>query len=146
MTAMTVQRTTNMDDIFQTMPFEEYVTSKRRDMSRLRDRLLFVQSQLDNPNFGFFVAKENNEIKGYAILLLVTQPGIETAQLLRMYAPKKEIRDIIVGHMMKWCKENKVRTAKMTLPWKPQTNNRYAKAIAKKFGFVPDSINLVRRI
>ncbi len=146
MTAMIVQRTTNMNDIFQTLPFEEYVSRKRRDMSRLRDRLLFVQSQLENPNFGFFVAKDGEQIKGYSILFLVTIPGAEKAELLRIYAIDNESRDKLIAEMMRWCKENKVKVAKITLPWKGATNNRYARAIAKKFGFVPDSLNLVRRI
>lgn len=143
---MIVERTTDLNDIFQTLPYEEYVSSKKRDMSKLRDRLLFVQSQIDNPNFGFFVVRDEGTVRAYALLMLVTVPGAESAQLLRMYAKNSNYRDALIDEMMNWCKDKKIKIGKLTVPWKGNNNNRYARAMNRKFGFVPDSINLVRRI
>ena len=137
---MRIERTTDISEVLKCMPFEQVVINKGRDKSRIRDRLLFVKSQIENPYFGFWMAyDDNNEIIGYAIASLVLMPGMERLVLLRMYAPTKEIREELSNVLRDWAKQYKVKLAQISV-------TKGVKALERKYGFKPDSINMIRRI
>ena len=137
---MKIERTTDMQEILKCIPFEHRVTEKGRDRSRIKDRLLYLNAQIDNPYLGFWIAyDDNNEVLGYTLASLVLIPGMERLHLLRMYAPTPEIRDAFENILRGWAKEHKVKFVQIAAA-------KGVKALQRKYGFKPDSVNMVRRI
>jgi len=137
---MRIEQTTDIQEILKCVPFENEIIKKGRDSSRIKDRLLFVQSQLGNPAFGYWMAYDDEDnVIGYTLAMLSIVPGMERLHLLRMYAPEAELREAFSEILRTWAKENHVKFAQIT-------TTKNIKVLKRKYGFVVDSVNLVRRI
>ena len=137
---MRIERTTNIQEVLKCVPFEMEIIKKGRDSSRIKDRLLFVKSQLGNPAFGHWMAyDEEDNVIGYTLAMLSLVPGMERLHLLRMWAPKKELKETFCEILETWAKDNHVKTAQIT-------TTKNIKVLKRKYGFVVDSVNMVRRI
>jgi len=82
---------------------------------------------------------DEDNVIGYTLAMLALIPGMERLHLLRMWAPVKEIRDAFIEILESWAKENHVKTAQIT-------TTKNIKVLKRKYGFVVDSVNMVRRI
>jgi len=137
---MRIEQTADMQEVLKCVPFENEIIRKGRDSSRIKDRLLFVNSQLGNPAFGYWIAYDDEDnIIGYTLAMLSLVPGMERLHLLRMYAPQAEIKDAFSDILRTWAKENRVKFAQIT-------TTKNIKVLKRKYGFVVDSVNMVRRI
>ena len=137
---MRIERTTDMKEILKCVPYEYEISEKGRDRSRIRDRLLYLDSQINNPYLGFWIAyDDNNEVLGYTLASIVLIPGMERLYLLRMYAPTIEAREAFENILKDWAKEHKIKFAQIAVA-------KGVKALQRKYGFKPDSVNMIRRI
>jgi len=138
---MRIKRITDINEILKCLPFEREIRKKGRDNSRESDLLLFIESQLDNHAFGFWIAyDDDNEVIGYAVAMLNFVPGVERLHLLRIYAKTKELRQEFEKIGKEWCKPYKIKTMQMT-----GSNKKNIKAF-QRMGWKVVSVNLERRI
>jgi len=107
--------------------------------------LLFIQSQLENPLFGFWIAYDSEEeikpddpIIGYTSATISLMPGVEGLYLYRIYAKTKEVRKEFEKIGRQWAKEHKVKKIVITV-------SKNIKAL-KRYNFTPVSVNMERRI
>lgn len=136
---MRIERTNDIQEILRCLPFEREIRKKGRDSSKERDMLLFVQSQLNNPLFGFFIAYDDeNEIKGYGAGLINLTPGDEGLIALRIYAKDKELKNELERIGSEWAKAFKINKVQITL-------SKHIKAF-QRMGWKVVSVNMERRI
>ena len=138
---MRIQRTNDISEILKCLPFEREIRNKGRDDQRESNMLLFVQSQLNNPLFGFFMAYDDeNNIIGYMVTIISLLPGAERLHILRIYAKQKELMKQFEEVLKEWAKLFKVKSACMTV-----TNAQMIKAMKRKYGYKVVSVNMERR-
>lgn len=129
-----------MQEIMKCLPFEREIRNKGRENISERDMLLFVQSQLGNPGFGFFMAYDDEgNVIGYVIGVLNIIPGFKRVHLLRVYAKKKEIFDGLMLAGSEWARAYKIDIVSITTA-------KHAKAYKRHYGFKAVSVNMERRI
>lgn len=139
---MRIERVTDMQEILKCLPLEREIRKKRRDDQRESNMLLFVQSQLSNPAFGFWMAYDDTgNIIGYVVAMLSFYPGHERIHLMRIYAKSKEVKEALETALKEWIKPFKIKTYVLTV-----TETRMIKAIKRKYGYTPVSVNMERRI
>lgn len=136
---MRVERITDMTEVIKCLPFEAMVRRKGRETARESKMLLFIQSVIENPFFGYFIVYDEDEVAGYAIGMLVLIPEMERLSILRMVALTKEVRLLLESALATWAKESKVDMAQIT-------TSKNIKAFKRKWGFKVVSVNLERRI
>lgn len=123
------------------MPFEREIRKKGRDDEHEGKYLYFIQSQINNPAFGFWmVYDENDNVVGYTVVMLSLFPGLERLHLIRIYAKQKEIQNLIEETLKVWVKPYKIKIAQMTV-----TDPRQIKAFKRRFGYKVVSVNMERR-
>ena len=132
---MIVKRITDMEEIVKCIPFEVEIREKGRDSTKVQKMLLFVQSQLENPLFGFWMVYEENEIKGYAVTLINPIPGMEALLLWRLYAKTKEVRELLEDTLREHADEFGIKKVQIT-------TNKNIKALQRKHHFKPVSVNM----
>ncbi len=138
---MRIERTNDIQEIMQCLPFEREIRKKGRDNTRESDMLLFIQSQLNNPMFGFWIGyDEKNVIIGYVVAMISLFPGMERLQLLRIYAKQKDLFNEFEEVLKQWAKQFKVRICQMTV-----SSVKHVKVYQRKFGYKIVSINMERR-
>ena len=136
---MRIERITDMAEVIKCLPFEATIRAKKRETIRESKMLMFIQSVIDNPFFGYFmVYDDNDEVIGYVIGLMNLMPEMENLSIIRMVATTKEVRLLIEKTLTAWMKEYKVKKATIT-------TNKHIKAI-KRYGFNIVSVNMERRI
>ena len=137
---MKIERITDIQEVMKCLPFEREIRNKGRDDQRESKMLLFVQSQLQNPLFGYFMAYDDEgNVKGYVVTIINPISGMERLHILRIYAKNglmKEFETVL----KEWAKQFKIKIASMTV-----TDARMIKAIQKKYGFKVVSVNMERR-
>lgn len=108
--------------------------------------LTYITSQLENPLFKFWIAyesegdiKPDDRIVGYCIAIINLMPGMKAIYILRMYAKEKDLRKEFEKILKTWAKEYKITKEIMTA-------SQNIKAFKRKYGFIPVSVNLERRI
>jgi hypothetical protein len=139
---MRIERVTDLQEIMRCLPFEREVRKKGRDKTRESDMLLFIQSQVNNPILGIWIAyDDDNNIQGYFIAILGVFPGQERVHLLRVVAKDRELRSEFEQIAKDWGKPYRAKIMTMTV-----SNGRMVKAIKKGYGFMPVSVNLERRM
>lgn len=139
---MEIKRTTDIQEVLKCLPFEREVRNKGRDNTRESKALLFIQSQLYNPLFGVWIAYDDNEnVAGYAIAVMNLMPGDETLHVIRIYAKQRDLLDAFWDIARQWAKEFKVKTFSLTAK-----KGKHVRAFQRRFGFVPVSVNMERRI
>lgn len=137
---MEIRRITDIAEVLRCLPFEREVRKKGRDTSRESQLLLFVQSQLENPYFGFFIAYEGENIVGYTVAFVSIIKGLgNRIHLSRLYAPKKEVFDALTDTLREWIRPYNVKTAQITA-------YKHIKAIQRRYKFTPVSVTMERRI
>jgi hypothetical protein len=135
-----IRRVTEIQEVLKCLPFEREIRNKGRDDQRESKMLLFVQSQLQNPLFGFFMAYDENEnVKGYIVTMISLMPGLERLHILRIYAKDglmKEFEEVL----KEWAKQFRLKTALMTV-----SDSRMVKAMQRRYGYKVVSVNMERR-
>jgi len=134
-----ISRITEIAEVLKCLPFEREIRKKGRDDTRESKMLLFIESQIANPCFGFWMAYDEGQIKGYSSAILSFVPGVERAHLLRIYAKSREVRDLLEKTMIDWAKSYNMKIVQMTV-----INN--VKALQRRYGFLPVSVNMERRL
>ncbi len=138
---MKIERVTDISEILKCLPFEREIRNKGRDNTRESHLILFIQSQLENPLFGFWMAyDEKNEIKGYIVTLMGLFPGYERLHILRIYAKEKGLMVEFEKVLKEWVKPYKIKIALMTV-----TDSRMIKAMKKRYEYKVVSVNMERR-
>jgi hypothetical protein len=138
---MRIERVTDISEIMKCLPFEREIRNKGRDDQHEGKMLLFVQSQLGNPSFGFFmVYDDENEVIGYSVAMLSFMPGHERLHLLRIYAKQKEAFNMIEETLKDWARPFKIKIAQMIV-----TGAKQIKAFQRRFGYKVVSVNMERR-
>ena len=136
---MKIERVNDIAEILKCLPFEREIRNKGRDNNRESNMILFIQSQLKNPYFGFWIAYDDkNNIVGYLVALINLLPGAERLHLLRIYAKQKELFNQFEEILKQWAKQYKVKIAQMTV-------SKNIKAIQRRYKYVPVSVNMERR-
>ena len=138
---MIIERTTEIADVLECIPFEQEIRNKGRDTTRISKMILFIKDQLPNPMFGYWIAYDDDKIVGYTVAMLSLVPTMERLMVLRMYAKKRDLQEQFEEILVTWAKEYKIKTASITV-----VNNSIAKALERIDGWKPMSINLERRI
>lgn len=137
---MQIRRTNDIQEVLKCLPFEREIRNKGRDDQRESKLLLFVQSQLHNPLFGFWIAYDDEgNVKGYAVTVASLIPGVERLHILRIYAKNglmKEFEKVL----KEWAKPLKLKIASMTV-----TDARMIKAMQHRYGYKIVSVNMERR-
>ena len=138
---MRIERINDMSEVLKCLPFEREIRNKGRDDTKESDMILLIQSLIDNPLLGFWMAyDDNNNILGYLILL--ANPSniqkIKRLHLLRIYAKDKELKTELERIGAEWAEQFQLKTAAMT------TRN-HIKAF-QRMGWKVVSVNLERRI
>ena len=138
---MEIRRITDIQEVLRCLPFEREVRKKGRDKSRESQLLLFIQSYIESPYFGFFIAyDEDNEILGYSVAFISIIAGIgNRMHLSRLYAKKKEVFDALTDSMREWIKPYNIKTVQITA-------YKHIKAIQRRYKFKPVSVIMERRI
>lgn len=141
-----IQQTRELQDVLRCLPFESEVKKKGRDRSKLKNMLAYITSQLANPLFRIWIAYDSEEnigpddnILGYCIAFINIMPGMKGIYLYRMYAKDSDIRKEFEKILRAWAKEYKVTKVMMTI-------YKNVRAIKRKYGFIPVSVNMERRI
>jgi len=137
---MQIRRIDDIQEVMKCLPFEREIRNKGRDDQRESKMLLFVQSQLQNPLFGFFMAYDDKgNVKGYIVTIISLIPGVERLHVLRIYAKNglmKEFEKVLE----EWVKQFKIKIAVLTL-----TDTRMIKAMKRHYGYKVVSVNMERR-
>lgn len=137
---MRIERINEIQEVLKCVPFEQEIRNKKRDNVKISKTILFLQSQLDNPYFGFWIGYDDNDnVLGYTVAMITAIPGMERLHVLRMYAKQKDLKEKFEGILKKWAKENKIKIAQMTAI-------KNVKAFARKYKWRVVSVNLERRI
>ena len=136
---MRIERTNDISEVLKCLPLERETAKKKRERTKESHMLIFVQSQLNNPLFGFWIAyNDQDNIIGYVAAFIGLIPGLERLHLLRIYAKSKELFNQFEEILKEWANQFKVKTAQITVI-------KNVKAIQRKHQFVPVSINMERR-
>lgn len=136
---MRIERIYDMSEILRCLPFEREIRTKGRDTTKESHAMLFIQSQLNNPLFGFWIAyNHKDQIIGYVCAIIGLLPGSERLHLLRIYAKEKELFNKFEEVLIEWAKQYKVKIAQIT-------TKKYIRAIQRKYKFIPVSVNMERR-
>ena len=138
---MRITKTVDIAEILKCLPYEREIRKKGRDNSRESQLLLFVQSQLENPMFGFFIAyDEKDEILGYTVAMISVLSGLgKHIHLLRIYAKQREVLNALTDTLKEWIKPLNIKTVQITA-----TN--HIRAFQRRYKFVPVSVSMERRI
>jgi len=136
-----IKRITDIQEVLRCLPFEREIRKKGRDTSRESQLLLFVQSQLGNPYFGFFIAyDDDNEILGYTVAFISLVKGLgNRIHLSRLYAKKNDVFEALTNTLREWIKPYNVKIAQITAVG-------HIKAIQRRYKFTPVSVCMERRI
>jgi len=138
--AIRIERISDISEVMKCLPFERTIRKKKRDITRESDMLLFVQSNLLSPLFGFFIAYNGeDEIIGYLVGYLSLFPGFERMQLLRLYMKEPWLEQEFKKVVDEWVKPFKIKIVQITV-------SKNVKAIQRKHKFIPVSINMERRL
>lgn len=139
---MRIERMTDIREILRCLPFEQEIRNKGRDFGRISDLLLFVQSQLESPLFGFWIAyaDDSDDIRGYAVGLINPIPGMQCLHILRIYAKDKDLFNRFYTVGKDWAKQWGVKKMQIAVP------EKHAKAFQRLYGFDLMSINLERKL
>lgn len=122
------------------MPLEQEVREKGREKVKLSKYLELVHANIQNPYFGIWIAYSDENIPmGYMIASAILFPGFERVALLRIYAKEESLREALLEILYAWAKGFRLRKIEITV-------YRHAKAIERKYGYKPVSINMERRI
>jgi len=134
-----IRRTTDISEVLRCLPFEREVRKKGRDILRESHTILIIQSQLENPMFGFWIAYDDEDnIKGYVVAALSLYPGMERCHIMRIYAKDKALFKQFEEILKAWGKEYHVKIASITV-------GKHVKAFQRLLGYVPVSVNMERR-
>jgi hypothetical protein len=137
---MQIRRINDIQEVMKCLPFEREIRNKGRDDQRESKLLLFVQSQLQNPLFGFFMAYDDDgNVKGYIVTMASLIPGMERLHILRLYAKGGLMKEFEEA-LREWTKQFKLKIAVMTL-----TDTRMVKAMQRHYGYKVVSVNMERR-
>lgn len=138
---MRIERVKNIAQALECLPFEREIRNKHRDSTRESHLLLFIESQLPNPLFGFWMAYDDNEnLKGYVVAIIGLFPGHERLHLLRIYAKDKSLFQQFEDILKEWAKQYRVKIAVMTA-----RTAKEVKIYQRRYHYVPVSINMERR-
>jgi hypothetical protein len=132
-----------MNEILQCVPIEEQIRKKERAQIKLRDFLLLLSMNLDNPNFGFWIAyDDNNNVVGYMVLFLVPIPGMKSITIQRIWYKQGETEIIkeFERIIKKWARDNSINKVNITVT-RPRLE-----ALKRRWGFKVVSVNMERRI
>lgn len=143
---MIIRQTRELQEILRCLPFESEIRKKGRDRMRLKDMLVYITAQLENPMFKFWIAYESEEkikpddnILGYCIANINLLPGMRSIYLYRMYAKEEGLRKQFEKVLKDWAKEYKITKVMMTV-------YKNVRAFKRKHGFTPVSVNMERRV
>ena len=137
---MEIKRITDMQEVFKCMPFETEIRRKGRDSTRIQKLILFLQSVIESPLLGYWIAYDDNKnIIGYFVAIVSLVPGMEAVNLLRIYAKQKDIKDKLIEIGTEWAKEFGIKKVQMTA-------EKHIKAFVRGYKFKVVSVNLERRL
>ena len=135
---MRIERVSDISEVMEFLPMEREIREKGRDRNREANMLLFIQSQLENPLFGIWVAHgDDNSMLGYAVGMICLIPGMECLHLLRIYAKSKELQKEFESVLKEWVEPFKIKRCQVTV-------FKNVKAL-QRYGWKPISVNMERR-
>ena len=145
---MEIIRATAIREVLDCIPIEMEIRKKENERMKLKDMLLFVENQLGNPYFGFYIAYEEEGIVGFMSLFYIPIRGMEQIQVLRIWShPQHEAMGGFEKIIRQWKKETKAPkvTIEMDARRKNKDNMGRIRAMKRKWGFKISSIVLERR-
>ena len=111
-----IERIYTVEEVLKCIPFEQEVRNKGRDSNRISDMLMFVNENLENPMFGFWIAYDDDrEPIGCTVALLTLMPGQKKCVLLRMYAKQKKLKEQFEDILIEWSREHGIKDCIMTV-------------------------------
>ena len=137
---MKIERITTFESFLAVIPLEQEVREKGREKVKLSKYLELIHNNIENPYFGIWIAyDEEGIVLGYTIAVAMLFPGFERLSLLRMYAIDQETREALLEILYAWAKGFRLKKIEITV-------YKNAKAIERKYGYKPVSVNMERRI
>ena len=143
---MIIQQTRELQEILRCLPFESEIRKRGRSRERLKDMLVYITSQLENPLFRFWIAyrsedkiKPDDDILGYCIATINLIPGMKGIYIYRIYAKGNGLRKEFEKILKTWAKEYNIKNELITI-------YKNVKAFKRKHGFTATSVNMERRI
>ena len=139
---MRIVRATTINETLQMLPIEQEIRKKEKEIIPLKDALISIAASIEDPNFGFWIAyDDNNEIIGFMILTIIQDITAKTLQIHRVWykQTEKEVLNQFLKTGRKWAKDNNIKRVVMLA-------NRRIKAIQRKWKFKPIAVIMERRI
>lgn len=139
---MRIERAETLQEMLQCIPVEQQMRKREKEIVPLKDYLLFVALNAENPMFGmWFGYDDENNIIGYAVAMMIPIVGMQSIWIIRVwYDPKyKELPNKYIKLLRKWGRENGIKKFTIAV-------NRGIKAFQRKWGFKVISVNMERRI
>lgn len=136
---MIIKEIKTLDEVLKCVPYELKLMQKRRETAKMSDLIAFINTNLDNPLFKFWIVYDNDVIQGYCFVFLNLTPGFKTLYLKRFNAFTSEARDMLIKTLEEVTKELKIEKASITL-------KKNIRSISKKYDFKVVSVNLERRV
>ncbi len=137
-----IEKVYDIQEILKCVPIEEEIRKKEGNRYPLKNMLLFIVSQLQNPFFSFWmVYNKEREVIGYMITLMSKVPGMEGIQVIRVWYDHKypKISKKFWKILKTEAKQNNIKKIMISV-------ERRMKALQKKWKFKLVSVNMERRI
>lgn len=146
---MNIIRATTISEVLECIPIEMEIRKKEDERFPLKDILAFVESQLEQPYFGFYMAYEEEKIIGFVILVYVPIKGFEQVQIIRIWYDHKypEVMDEFEKIAWQWKKETKAPRLTTTMDARRggKSNMNRIRAFKRKWKFNIVGVELERR-
>jgi len=129
----------SISDLLECVPFEREIYTKGRETTKVDKLLHFLEAQLENPYFRFWIAREEGDVIGYFVAMISLIPKHERIHLIRMYAKSDKLREELLDKGREWANEYNIKIVQMTV-------TSHVKAFQRRWKFKPVSVNMERRI
>jgi hypothetical protein len=136
---MIVKEIKTIDEVIKCVPYEIKVLAKHRETSKTSDLIAFINTQLENPLFKFWIVYENDNIKGYCFGFLNITPGFKKIHVIRIFALSDEARNMLKNILDETALSFGIKKMSITV-------KRNIKAFSKKYQFKPVSVNMEREV
>ena len=136
---MIIKEIKTIDEVLKCVPYETRVLSKHRETSKIADLIAFINNQLENPLFKFWIAYEDEEIKGYCFGFLNLNSGFKNIHILRIFALSNDARDMLMNTLIETASAFGIKKVSITV-------KRNIRAFSKKYQFRPVSVNMERGV
>lgn len=146
---MRIIRASTIAEILECVPIEMDIRKKEMEHMKLKDMLAFLETQLEQPFLGFYIAYEKEQIVGFMVLFYIPIRGLEQVQIMRIWYDHHypKVMDEFEQIIRQWKRETKAPkvTVSMDTMRNGRSNMGRINALRKKWGFSIVSVELERR-